>query len=236
MNWLPDKFDMLIDCAPDARSSRTVALVASWPENRKQEIISRLSENPWLLSVVHQRGWIEDARHEILNLFRRDVAKDVSLAIYVAMLQEPNTYDQLQSTLTHSGNVGLYRALSGIPDFQPRLDAAMHDYFAKVTIHARKPAGETDHYSAADLAYLDAPLIHGMKDAMHDALVLFHARKAEQRGYMREWFAKHFIIPDGIKIDDDKSISFFRDLRIEDIHWDSLARRWRTNFKPISKP
>lgn len=230
--WLPSKLGMLLEGEPDGPyvSARTQALYAACPESKKEEVIAQLSEKPWLLQLVYSRGWLKDAKHEILQLFRSGHGY-AGISVYVALLKEPSTYDRLLEILSRNGDTKLYHALSRIPALADPLDQAVKSYYSRVTTHGLPPDGLDSRYNPVSISYLDLPLIHGVPDAMRDALVIFHACKAEKHSYMREELAKYFILPSGIDLSKESSITFFRDLRMENIHWDDLARRWRTNEK-----
>jgi hypothetical protein len=235
--WLPEKMSIMLEgnqYRPHIYT-RNSALFAVWPESRKCEVISQLPEKPWLLKLIAERGWLQDSKHEILQLFESG-NETFDLLTHVAMLEEPSTYDRLLEFISISGNVSLYHALSRIPSLADPLDHAVKSYFARVTTRGLPPDGLASRDSPIQIEYLDVPLMHGLPDAMRDALVIFHACEAEKYTYTREHLAKHLILPAGIDYENNNSIPFFRDLRMENLQWDALARRWRINETSLPKP
>lgn len=191
--WLPGKSGAMLHSHPPSYGNSPLAraLAAGLPESRKREVIALLPATPWLLGVVRKRGWLSEARREVLQLFARPEPHPEELWIAVASLEEPATYDQLLERIARWGGPDLYRALSRIPAIADRLDGAVKRYFEKVNSHGRPPAGTAGREYPHERNYLEVPLMHGIPEAMREALVLFHAGGAAKFVYQREQLAKH---------------------------------------------
>jgi hypothetical protein len=144
--FVPMHLDLLLDGLPvmDYASKETVlnAIQAGATDAQKPAIIAALQREPELAGVLLARGWVDDARPEILQLAQsqRDLPLDALRAI--AWFREPQTYPRLLEEFEAGPNVEADDALRTLPGVGPNLDAIVSRVWRRESLVDRYGANQ----------------------------------------------------------------------------------------------
>jgi hypothetical protein len=233
--WMPRHMETLLNIrrySTSYDSAWNQAIARALPESRKQEIIRRVPQDASLVYVLLARGWVEDARAELIELLNSGAYLDSVALAAVSSLRDPATVPALLARLEQSADASLYDALRLMDGIEPRLTETLHRYFARVTVHGRAPAGLPGHESEFHFTRIETPLAHGLPEALADVLVLHRwlcsDREPGARAYLRERMAHQIKLPHGMEPRSEAARQFFFKLQPDQCRWDALTRRWLT--------
>jgi hypothetical protein len=123
---VPAHLDLLLDGLPamDGPSKSTVlnALELGAAETQKPLIIAALAPDPELAQVLFARGWVNDARTEIMQLAQSPQALPPDALRAIAWFQEPGTFPRLLEEFEANPTVGADTTLGTLPGLAPQLD------------------------------------------------------------------------------------------------------------------
>lgn len=124
--FVPNHLDLLLDGLPVMTwtSKRTVleALRLGVTDSQKPAVIAALNREPELADVLLARGWVEDARAEILRLAAQPRRRSLPLSALraMALLRDPQIYPRLLEEF-ESCEAAQYDVLRTLPELEPHL-------------------------------------------------------------------------------------------------------------------
>lgn len=226
-SWVPTKLNIILRAwSHPYWYPLTRAIAASVPENQKNQIIDKLRDYPDLVEVLERRGWLDDARELLLSLYETNKIRKPEHLPAIASLNEPSTYERLIASVEANGGANLYNVLRQKPGIEPKLSAAVLNFYRRVQIGDSTPTRKATYEDSPKLMNLKVPLSHGLADAKRDAILLFQWFEGSLGSDPQEFMERHFQLPPGIKRDTKEANAYFMGLKPEDCEWDPLTRLW----------
>lgn len=229
--WVPGHLETLLNLDDGNSADPEVsAITAALPEQRKMEIISQIRERPELIQVLIDRGWLEDARSQLLSMFHDENLRTNELTCAVLLLRDPSTAEALLAKVEKDGGSWLCAQLRKFQGIEPRLTQAVERYYARVSLHGKAPGGKPGWKDHTRFEIFRTPLEHGIRGALEDVMALQHWLSSAPPGEpvldLTEKLAYHIQLPSGTKRDSPAARDYFNSLRPEELHWDRLTRMW----------
>ena len=211
--YAPRHIDLFLRAAGSSLWTHSrVAILKGAVAADRAKIIAALPEGKGLAREIALRGWLDEARDEVLEAWR-DISRSRELVAEVIALEEPETYPRLlQMVARGEASPDEYEAIRRLPGIdESALDQAVGTLFANFTQR---------RWLTSELYFvLDIPVRHGRRDALEKGLRL-----------IREKNGSVFSIQDCLRVPeglDSKALhQWTADLDPEDLQWDPLARRW----------
>ncbi len=125
--FVPAHLDLLLDGLPvmnwTSKRSVLAALQLGATDAQKPALIAALASEPELAGVIFARGWMEDARPEILQLANRPQHQPLPLSALraIAWFHDPQTYPGLLEEFERQVNESQYEALRTLPGLEVQL-------------------------------------------------------------------------------------------------------------------
>lgn len=119
--WLP----LFLEMAVRERQEDTFipALIAGTPEEKRQEVLQRLSENPELVKVVTARGWESEAKSYVLKTVERIGFIPPEWQVLCRSYRDPSFHPFMRRYFAPS--VPVVRYWESMPDLAPELPAKL---------------------------------------------------------------------------------------------------------------
>ncbi len=208
---------------------------------QRQAIIAALRRNPDLAEIVANRGWLEEARTELLALVETPRTLPYSCWRAAAWFAEPKTYPLFLEQLEQSPDAWFYDLVRALPGIEPELDRVVDRMVRRMPLGLPADAGEVARTSvvASDggwalRAYpgLEVALRHGRPEALGLALQLLQARSGEPRNppYEVMEMLRRNVAMDAIKRDrlwDDKLVfQLLSAHKAEEFQFDEVRRNF----------
>lgn len=153
-------------------------------EVQKPEIIAALRRNPDLAEILLARGWVEEARAELLGLLNGPRQLPRSCWRALAWLEEPETYPLLLQELELNPSVSLYELFRTLPGLSEALDATVNRISQRMTHAGWGRTGARivgDDWVLRLYPGLETCVRHGNIEAFQTAFELFLGRPPNQR-------------------------------------------------------
>lgn len=204
------------------------AIEAACPESRKREVIDAMipasrSDTNWIPDLLIRRGWVDDAKPEILQMLANgQIGNNVFAQLMVANLEDPQTYPKL---LEEKFWFETYQRLRRLPDVEPLLTDAIGESY-------RQALEELQYKSGSDDFHLHlAPAAHGMPEALARLLKVWDKLDVSNRPVKAEYMREVIRIPGNA--DDWRAVmGALAGRGATDFRYDPLARQW----VPIAAP
>lgn len=201
--WVPRSMETLLRIKPYSTTPQPpwmMAIARALPESRKMEIIPRVPEDQKLVSVLIRRGWVQDARKELIEMLHSGRPLEDSTVWCIAGLRDPSTWDALLRRLEQNPETGLYSilrlAMASNP-VSPRRCAAT---ISRITIQGREPAGIPSHNDEVSVDRFTTCAMHGLPEALAHHLALYRwFLKEPGRDYLTERLNSIVAFPPGVK-------------------------------------
>ncbi|WP_367872533.1 hypothetical protein [Luteolibacter sp. Populi] len=205
------------------------ALELACPENRKREVIDALlptnrdPQSNWIPDVLIRRGWVTDAKPEILRMLGEDeVANNIFTQLMVMELEDPQTYPAL---LNQKLGFETYQRLRLLPGIEPRLAEMAARTFreAEESYADRKPSDRIYPYLI--------PASHGNPQALARLLENWEKIEPIYRRTRAEYLREVIQLP-GAPDDWRAVLGALAGRQVADFRFDPLARQWL----PVTSP
>ncbi|QJE97592.1 hypothetical protein [Luteolibacter luteus] len=226
-DFVPRYLDRLLIRSSNTQPSSIpegTAIALACPESRKGEVISALLEQNvkpdgnWIPDVLIRRGWVEDAKPQILQMATAGGIKEAPFSqIMVAMLEDPRTYPAL---LEQEPWFDIYEKIRQLPGIEPRLTEVLLKNYRGLA-NRRFPVSGLDYR----ISFYYAPAAHGIPEAFSDLLSLWKQLSDEDKRRFAEQMRKVVLIP-GEPEDWKQVIGTLAAGEPADFHYDPLARLW----------
>ncbi len=205
------------------------ALEAACPESRRREVIdallpaSRGNDANWIPDLLIRRGWVDEAKPEILQMLADDqVGNNVFSQLMVASLEDPQTYPEL---LQQKYWLETYQQLRLLPGIEPQLTEA-------ITRNYREAQASLEGQSADAKFHIHLiPAAHGMPEALGPLIEEWLKVEPDYRATLAEYVRQVIQLP-GQPDDWRAAVGALTGRKASDFRYDPLARLW----VPITAP
>ena len=177
-----------------------------------------------LLSVIAARGWIDDAKSQILENFRNTHDYNDTLFRAVCYFEDPSTFPRLVEQLRGLQSLEAYWAVRQLDGIKPLIDAVLQDEGRKLALQSAKE----DHQKRPLSYALMIPASHGVPEAFERFWSL--AADDSLGAPMRiNWYplSQILISPHDFKRDEETWRQFLKAHQANDFEYDALACKWR---------
>ncbi|WP_035602872.1 hypothetical protein [Haloferula sp. BvORR071] len=212
---------------PSTPEGRAIELAC--PESRKREVIdallatNRRNDANWIPDVLIRRGWVTEAKPEILQMLADgQMEQNLFAQLMVANLEDPQTYPAL---LGERQWFETYEKLRLLPGIEPLLTETVAKAYREVDeVYAGRPADERFY------GYL-TPAAHGMSEALDHLIQEWEKIEPIYRRTRADYLRQVIQLPG--EPDDWRSVlGALTGRKAADFRYDPLARMWI----PITAP
>ncbi|MDR3458692.1 MAG: hypothetical protein P4N60_14675 [Verrucomicrobiae bacterium] len=231
--FVPAHLDLLLDGLPvmDGASRDAVisAIKLGATEAQKPAIIAALQKEPDLAEVLFARGWVDDARPEILHLAQTDSRRGLppSALRAIVWLQDPQTYPRLLAEFEGNPTLAADDLLRTVPGLEPELDRIVVRRWQNDSLMLRQNNGWAMFDETFRLA-----LRHGQTSALQRAYLVLNDPDFDQMNLsyaLADAFTGAVQMP-GVKASDrrnnQKVLAWMRQHRAEDFVYNPALRKF----------
>jgi hypothetical protein len=228
--YVPTHLDLFLDGLAASTSlaewTLLAALTAGATEEQKPAVMGHLAQEPRLVGVILNRGWLDEARDSLYALLQRAGGLEREELRALAWFEDPRTYPRLLAEFEARPSLAYYALLRRLPGISPALDASV------IRIWRRRPPV----IRSADVDWDTAPVVamalrRGEAEALRETyrrLSVYRDDGAGNRVLFLDALRDSLItgMPADTRHDPDALATWLLKHRPEDFHYDAARQRF----------